>query len=92
MSEEHLQRVQEAIGANLRRERTKRNLTQQEVAQAVGYGLQSYQKVELGFAPTSLRKLVLLADFLGVEAWQLLRKPRNEPPRPKVGRPRKKVS
>lgn len=75
------------IAANVRQIRSKRGLTQEALAEAVGVDLRFIQKVESGKASISLGTLVAIADALGVKPGVLLKEA--ELPEAKRGRPRK---
>lgn len=57
---------------NLRAVRLEKNMTQQQVADAINIALRSYQKYEQGIREPSLTTLVALADFLDVTTDRLL--------------------
>ncbi len=75
------------IAANVRQIRSKRGLTQEALAEAVGVDLRFIQKVESGKASVSLGTLVALAEALAVKPGVLLKEA--ELPEVKRGRPRK---
>jgi transcriptional regulator with XRE-family HTH domain len=75
------------IAANVRQIRSKRGLTQEALAEAVGVDLRFIQKVESGKASISLGTLVALAEALAVKPGVLLKEA--ELPEVKRGRPRK---
>lgn len=84
-------RVQEVlahVGANVRRFRMKRDLTQGQLADAAGLDRQTIRDLEVGKANPSTGNLVLIADALGVRPGLLFR-PR-ELPEIRRGRPPKK--
>ncbi|AGP39253.1 Cro/Cl family transcriptional regulator [Sorangium cellulosum] len=87
MHDPRLQEVLNFIGANVRRIRLKRGMTQQELADAAAVGLRYLKKVEHAQTNVGMAGLVKLADALGVRPGVLLR-PRELPP-VKRGRPRK---
>jgi transcriptional regulator with XRE-family HTH domain len=75
------------IAANVRQIRSKRGLTQEALAGAVGVDLRFIQKVESRKASVSLGTLVALAEALAVKPGALLKEA--ELPEAKRGRPRK---
>ncbi|WP_437667505.1 helix-turn-helix domain-containing protein [Sorangium sp. So ce1182] len=87
MPEARLEEVLSFIGANVRRIRLKRGMTQQELANAAGIALGFLQKVERAKTNVGVAVLVRLADVLGVPPGVLFR-PR-ELPQVKRGRPKK---
>lgn len=81
------QRLQEALGDQLRQARRSLRLTRQDVLQQLGLGLsaQTLASYELGTRRISVIRLIELADVLGVSALELLarglrRVSRVEPP------------
>ena len=60
------------IGANIRRARTRRNLTQDDLAQAVHTTRQTISNYETGRSRPDVETLQRLADALGVELTELL--------------------
>ncbi|WP_437708910.1 helix-turn-helix transcriptional regulator [Sorangium sp. So ce448] len=87
MDDPRLQEVLNFIGANVRRIRLKRGMTQQELADAAGVGLRNLKKVEHAQTNVGVAVLVKLADVLGVRPGALFRQ--QELPPVKRGRPRK---
>ena len=75
------------IAANVRQIRSKRGLTQEALAEAVGVDLRFIQKVESGKASVSLGTLVAIAEALAVKPGVLLKEA--ELPEVKRGRPKK---
>jgi transcriptional regulator with XRE-family HTH domain len=75
------------IGANVRRLRLKRGMTQEQVAEGAELDLRFLQRVEAGKTNLGVAVLVKLADVLGVAPGVLLRPA--ELPEVKRGRPRK---
>ncbi len=63
-----------SIGANLRRWRIRRNLTQERLAHLADLDLRYFQRVERGERSVSLACLVGLALILGVSPGMLLRR------------------
>lgn len=59
--------VRAYVGQQLREARDKKNLTQQQIAKAVGKDDNYYAKVERGIVTPSLTLLIQLADFLEIE-------------------------
>ncbi|MBI5529066.1 MAG: helix-turn-helix transcriptional regulator [Deltaproteobacteria bacterium] len=76
------------VGANVRRLRVRRGMTQEGLAEAVDLDSRYLQRVERGTVNLSIDVLVALADVFSVLPSRLLR--RAEPESPKTGRPRKK--
>ncbi len=60
------------FGKRLRDIRLKRDMTQQELANAIGIALRSYQCYEQGRRQPSLKLLVALADTLDISTDYLL--------------------
>ncbi|WP_437596564.1 helix-turn-helix transcriptional regulator [Sorangium sp. So ce590] len=87
MPDARLEEVLGFIGANVRRIRLKRGMTQQELASAAGIALGFLQKVERAKTNVGVAVLVRLADVLGVRPGVLFRQ--RELPPVKRGRPRK---
>ncbi|AUX35266.1 helix-turn-helix transcriptional regulator [Sorangium sp. So ce296] len=87
MPDARLEEVLRFIGANVRRIREKRGMTQQELADAAGIALRFLQKVEHAQSNVGVAVLVRLADVLGVRLGVLFRQ--RELPPVKRGRPRK---
>jgi transcriptional regulator with XRE-family HTH domain len=75
------------IGANVRRLRLKRGLTQEQLAEAADIDLRFVQRVEHGETNLGVAVLIKLADVLGVQPGVLF-KPA-ELPEVKRGRPKK---
>ena len=82
-----MQQFSEYIGANVRRLRLVRGLTQEALAEAIGLELRSFQRIEAATANPSLAVLINLADVLGVKPGALLEEA--EPIAIKRGRPKK---
>ncbi|XXT24420.1 helix-turn-helix transcriptional regulator [Sorangium sp. So ce429] len=87
MPDARLAEVLSSIGANVRRIRLKRGMTQQELADAAEIALGFLQKVERAKTNVGVAVLVRLADVLGVRPGVLFRQ--RELPPVKRGRPRK---
>ncbi|KYF73305.1 helix-turn-helix domain-containing protein [Sorangium sp. So ce388] len=87
MPDARLAEVLSSIGANVRRIRLKRGMTQQELADAAEIALGFLQKVERAKTNVGVAVLVRLADVLGVRPGVLFRQ--RELPAVKRGRPRK---
>lgn len=80
-----------AVGEQLRLVRRSRNLTQTDVAQAVGIGQSVWSKIELGYSALTVHQLSLAAGRLGVRPsdiicaaeshimWQLAKTPPQAP-------------
>jgi transcriptional regulator with XRE-family HTH domain len=64
--------LQVQVGANLRRFREKRGLTQEQLAHAAGLATRHLQKIEAGQVNLTLRTLVRLGSALDVGARFLL--------------------
>jgi transcriptional regulator with XRE-family HTH domain len=64
--------LQVRVGANLRRFREERDLTQEQLAHAAGLATRHLQKIEAGRVNVTLRTLGRLGSSLGVEASVLL--------------------
>ncbi|MDI1429617.1 helix-turn-helix domain-containing protein [Polyangium sorediatum] len=75
------------IGANVRRLRLSRGLTQERLAEAAGLDLRFLQRVERGQTNVGVAVVVALADALNVPPARLFRKAAL--PEAKPGRPRK---
>ncbi len=55
-----------AVGGVLRKERRSRNLTQHDVAEAVGVKQAHWSKIERGLTALNVRQLALAAGMLGI--------------------------
>jgi len=55
------------IGANLRAERVRRNLTQEAVADRAGLGVTQIARMERGETDTGISKYVLVARAIGID-------------------------
>lgn len=75
------------IGANVRRLRLKKGLTQEALAEVAELDLRFLQRVERGQTNVGVAVVVVLADVLEVAPGALLRKA--SLPEVKLGRPRK---
>ncbi len=80
--------VLRAIGTNVRRLREAHDLTQAELAEAVGIQPRYLQQIEHADASPSLRRLVALAEVLGVDVSELVA-PASAMPKRNPGRPRR---
>ena len=78
----------QSIAANVRRIRTAKNVTQEQLAEATDLHLTYVQAIERGTRNISVGVLLALADALDVPVSRLLRDAKLEPP--KRGRPRKR--
>ncbi|KYF47535.1 Cro/Cl family transcriptional regulator [Sorangium cellulosum] len=87
MTDPRLEEVLRYIGANVRRIRIKRGMTQQELADAAGVALRFLQEIERAKSNIGVGVLVKLADVLGVRPGVLFHQ--RELPPVKRGRPRK---
>ena len=63
---------QEALGKRIKVAREKKNMTQEELAAAVDYGVGHMSVIERGVKPPRLDKLVAIANVLGVGTDELL--------------------
>jgi transcriptional regulator with XRE-family HTH domain len=90
MASPQVRAVVESIGANARRWRERRNLTQAQLAERGGFDIRYYRFIERGRTNLTIEALVRLAGVLGVEPAALLRKAKLRPGR--VGRPPQKAS
>ena len=61
------------FGANLRQARQKAGLSQEDVAGHAGIHQPRVSEAECGVFNVTLETMVILADAVGVEVWQLLR-------------------
>ncbi|WP_338046355.1 helix-turn-helix transcriptional regulator [Polyangium spumosum] len=77
------------IGANVRRLRLSRGLTQEQLAEAAELDLRFLQRVERGQTNVGVAVIVALAGALGVPPGRLFRKATL--PEAKPGRPRKRT-
>jgi transcriptional regulator with XRE-family HTH domain len=77
------------VGANVRRMRLRRGLTQERLAEDAGLELRFVQRVERAETNLSVAALVGLADALGVPPGQLFKKA--ELPPAQRGRPKKRL-
>lgn len=78
------------IAANVRKQRLRLGLTQEQLAQQSGIDLTYIQRIERASINTTIEKLVLLAETLELTPGMLLR-PAKLQERP-VGRPRSKIA
>lgn len=76
----------ESIGANIRRARVRRAMTQEALAEALDVDVRHLQRLERGSSGLSLALFLELAAELGVRPQALLRAAK--PPEAKPGRPR----
>lgn len=79
------------LGLRVAELRRSQGLTQQALADRIGWDIRQFQRVESGRGDVAidLAKLVALANGLGVEIRQLLEAPTERLPR-RPGRPRKR--
>ncbi len=82
----HSQEILNSIAANVRREREKRGLTQEALAEAADLGSRFVQQVEGAAVNLSIDPLVRLADALEIPVVTLFRKA-DLPPKRGRGRP-----
>ncbi len=68
---------QEALGKRIKAAREKKNMTQEELAAAVDYGVGHMSVIERGIKPPKLDKLVAIANVLGVGTDELLQEDLN---------------
>jgi transcriptional regulator with XRE-family HTH domain len=91
MPSPHALELQEAVAANIRRWRARRDLSQEKLAHAAGIGAVHLRNIERGVENITLVTFVAIADALQVRPAQLFR-PAKLPPltlgRPKKRRPR----
>lgn len=66
------------IGFRIRRIRQNKHISQEKVAEKCGISYQQLQKYERGRNRISARRLMQIADVLGVEAGDLLNDPAND--------------
>lgn len=78
------------LGANVRRERLRRGLTQSGLAEALEMDLRYLQKIESGSVNLRFHSFIRLAEQLGVPPGSLLHKVKVH--EKKRGRPRKRSS
>jgi transcriptional regulator with XRE-family HTH domain len=64
--------VRGIVGANVKRERERKGLTQSELARAAGMDLTTAQRLEAG-RTAKLATVVAVADALGIAVWQLFK-------------------
>lgn len=76
------------LGANVRRWRLRRHLTQEDLAERAEVDLRWVQRVERAAVNLRFRSFARIASALGVKPAQLLRQAEKEPVR--VGRPKKR--
>lgn len=82
-------RVLGFVGANIKRLRTKRGLTQEALASGASMDLRFLQRLEYGQTNVGVAVLVKVSEVLGVKPGVLLKE--TEPaPKAKRGRPRKR--
>lgn len=77
---------QSFLGANVRRWRRRRELTQEKLIELTGMDIRFLQRIESGAINARLDTIVRLAEALDVEASALLRRAKVSPVKP--GRPR----
>ncbi len=63
----------QAIGDNIRAERTRQKLTQERLGEAAGLDRKTINRIELGIHATSIDYLLLIAHVLGVPLADLVR-------------------
>lgn len=68
---------QEALGKRIKAAREKKNMTQEELAAAVDYGVGHISVIERGVKPPKLDKLIAIANALGVGMDELLQEDLN---------------
>jgi len=78
------------IGANVRRARERKGLTQAALAERAEIALKYVQRVEYGSAGPSLDVLQRIAGALGTDVWRLCKPTRRPNPTRARGRPKKK--
>jgi transcriptional regulator with XRE-family HTH domain len=78
------------VGANVHRLRVKAGVTQETFAEVAGLDIRFVRRVERATVNLRFDTFIRLADALGVEPGQLLR--RVKPVAPKSGRPKKKTA
>lgn len=59
------------LGLNIKKMRKKKNLTQQQLAEKIGKGLNFTGKIEIAFSKPHLDTLIDIADALGVTVSEL---------------------
>lgn len=80
---EQVGKIDEEVGARLRRERKALRVTQAELGEVIGVGQQQIQKYERGDNRIGAGALYLLAHFLNMPTWQLFDElpPHDYPPK-----------
>jgi transcriptional regulator with XRE-family HTH domain len=74
MDTAEVKRLSEQLGANVRAERARRNLRQEDVAHAAGLAIAQYARIERGESGDSgVSKYVRIARALGVNIAELFR-------------------
>ena len=58
----------ELIGKRIKKERLKHKLTQEDMADKIDTSVAFYSRVETGKSPINLKRIVQIADLLGVSA------------------------
>lgn len=81
--------LKEVMATNLRRLRHEKKLTQEELAELAGLSLRYVGAVERGDASASVTVLGLIADALGIEPCELVKRPSGSQRQPKTARTRK---
>ena len=71
-SRRRAQEFQRAVGANIRRLRLERHMTQRELAERTGVRADYISKLERGKCNAKLGRIGAIADVLGVDAFELL--------------------
>lgn len=80
-----LTKMLDGIGLRVAELRISRGLTQEQLAERIGLSTRYMQRIEAGRQNFTLATLARLGDLLGVQARELLRKPRPRVRKP--GRP-----
>jgi transcriptional regulator with XRE-family HTH domain len=71
--------LRKTLGANIRKARTRRGLTQAEVAERIDMPVEVYGRMERGSMLPRLERLVAICDTLGETPDRLLGFPRPQP-------------
>jgi len=72
MSKNDSQQLAELVGKAIARQRIRRKLSQEQVAEALGIGGEAVSRIERGIVMPNVERLVELASIFGCEAADLL--------------------
>ena len=84
-----LDQILRDVGRRVAEERIRREWTQEQFAEEMGFSLKFAQRIEAGRENLTIKTLASLAQHLGVDLVALFRKPRTMKPKP--GRPKQRT-